>query len=340
MKTYCPHCEKTTDVEKIEKREKIEVRGETLEVNSRLLKCKVCKQEFDDRESKTDSLDTAYDLYRQKHKMMQPGDITALRERYGLTQVELASLLGWGLVTFSRYENGALQSEAHEKVLRMVERPDILLGLVQKAPDGALSDKRRVDLLKKLDCASANVLENVMLAIATSYEPSDFSGGKSFDIIKFKNVCKFFAKGGVWKTKLNKLLFYFDFISCRYHKRSVTGLRYAAADYGPVPDQYELLYSLLIAKGELRIEEVPMNEDVVGDKLFAVAPVDLDAFSDAEKKILQSVKSAFAKFSARQITDYSHQEHGYKATGIGRLISFEHAGRILLPRQDDEKKGK
>ena len=105
MKTYCPHCEKTTDVEAIEKREKIEVRGETFEVDSRVLKCKVCKQEFDDRESKTDSLDTAYTLYRQKHKMMQPADITALRERYGLTQVEVASLLGWGLVTFSRYEN-------------------------------------------------------------------------------------------------------------------------------------------------------------------------------------------------------------------------------------------
>ena len=264
--------------------------------------------------------------------MMQPADITALRERYGLTQVELASLLGWGLVTFSRYENGALQSEAHEKVLRMVERPDILLSLVQKAPDGVFSDKRRVELLKKLDCASANVLENVLLATATSYEPSDYSGGKSFDIIKFKNVCKFFAKGGVWKTKLNKLLFYFDFISCRYHKKSVTGLRYAAADYGPVPDQYELLYSLLIAKEELRIEEVPMNEDVVGDKLFAVAPVDLDAFSDAEKKILQSVKSAFAKFSAREITDHSHQEHGYKATAIGKLISFEYAKETTLPK--------
>lgn len=332
MKTYCPHCERTTDAEAIEKRESIEVRGETFEVNSRLLKCKTCKQEFDDRESKTDALDAAYSLYRKKHKMMHPADITALRERYGLTQGELSSLLGWGHVTFSRYENGALQSEAHEKVLRMVERPDILLGLIQKAPDGVFSDKRRVELLKKLDSASADVLENIMLATAISYEPSDYSGGKPFDIVKFKNVCKFFAKGGVWKTKLNKLLYYLDFAFYRLYETSVTGLCYAAADFGPVPDQYELLYSLLIAKEDLRIEEVPMNEDVVGDKLFAVAPVDLDVFSDAEKKLLQSVKLAFAKFSARQITDHSHQEHGYKATAIGKLISYEYAKQTQLPK--------
>jgi len=39
--------------------------------------------------------------------------------RYPITQEELGVLLGWGGATLSRYENGALQDEVHEKMLRM-----------------------------------------------------------------------------------------------------------------------------------------------------------------------------------------------------------------------------
>jgi len=44
--------------------------------------------------------------------MLSPYEIRELRKRYGLTQKELSLLLGWGSVTMSRYENGALQDVA------------------------------------------------------------------------------------------------------------------------------------------------------------------------------------------------------------------------------------
>lgn len=46
-----------------------------------------------------------------------------LREKYGLSQQQLARLLGWGRVTVQRYEKGALQDTAHDLLLRQLEDP-------------------------------------------------------------------------------------------------------------------------------------------------------------------------------------------------------------------------
>ena len=55
--------------------------------------------------------------------MLQPEDIREFRRRQGLSQKELSDPLGWGAVTLSRYENDALQSEAHERALRLAMQP-------------------------------------------------------------------------------------------------------------------------------------------------------------------------------------------------------------------------
>ena len=43
-------------------------------------------------------------------------EIVAIRESYGLSQVDLAKLLGWGEATISRYESKAIQDEAYRKI--------------------------------------------------------------------------------------------------------------------------------------------------------------------------------------------------------------------------------
>lgn len=43
-------------------------------------------------------------------------EIVAIRESYGLSQVDLAKLLGWGEATISRYESKAIQDEAYLKI--------------------------------------------------------------------------------------------------------------------------------------------------------------------------------------------------------------------------------
>ncbi len=60
-------------------------------------------------------------LYRRKHGLVSAQEIRALRERFGLTQAELARLLRLGANTLSRWEAGRnAQSEAMDTLLRLV----------------------------------------------------------------------------------------------------------------------------------------------------------------------------------------------------------------------------
>ena len=123
MIRVCPGCEKENDVKIVRGKEEIIVRGEPIEVDVEYFKCTVCGEEFDDPGSVDDPLEKAYRVYRKIHGMVQPEELRSFRTRYGLTQGEMGKLLGWGAVTISRYENGALQDESHDRTLHLLRDP-------------------------------------------------------------------------------------------------------------------------------------------------------------------------------------------------------------------------
>ena len=148
MKGLCASCEKETNLEIVKAKEVLEVRGEEINVAAEYFKCAECGVEFENTRGH-DAFNDAYREYRRRHNMLQPESIRDWRKSYGLTQRELSDLLGWGGATLSRYENGALQVDAHEKVLRLAMEPHNLLKLIGESPD-ALSNEKRERLVKEL----------------------------------------------------------------------------------------------------------------------------------------------------------------------------------------------
>ena len=60
-------------------------------------------------------------LYRKKHRLLSAEEIHALRDRYSLTQADLARLLRLGGNTVSRWESGRnVQNAAMDILLRMI----------------------------------------------------------------------------------------------------------------------------------------------------------------------------------------------------------------------------
>lgn len=326
MKGICPHCEKETELEKIRTEEEIKVRGEKIKVPLEYYKCKTCGNEFDDPRSDDDPLDKAYREYRRRHGMMQPEEIRDLRKRCGLTQNEMSRILGWGGATLSRYENGALQDETHEKTLRLVSDPRNLLRLIEDTP-GALSEEKRSRLTKELKAAEeeAYSFETIYEERFGKYKADEYSGFNKLDLAKLFNAIIFFCKGGVLKTKLNKLLFYADFRHFKEYGLSITGARYAHIPFGPAPDQYAYYLATLLEEGAIKAEEVVYTEEAIGEKFISVKQPDLSLFSDSELKILASVKDDFKKFTAKKVTEFSHGEKGYKETQTGQFISYAYA---------------
>lgn len=85
------------------------------------LKCPKCQEvvlRFDDARKLRQK---ALEIYRRKYGLLSADEIRSIRERFGLTQAELARLLRLGANTFSRWEAARnVQTAAMDMLLRMI----------------------------------------------------------------------------------------------------------------------------------------------------------------------------------------------------------------------------
>ena len=72
---------------------------------------------------------------------------------------------------------------------------------------------------------------------AMTNQPSVYSGYRSLSMEKVAAVGHLLISkiGSTFVTKMNKLMFYADFIHYKRHGYGITGLSYRALQYGPVP---------------------------------------------------------------------------------------------------------
>lgn len=331
MNAFCPNCEKETEQSFVDTIEETNVRGEMIPIHMEYYHCEECGEDFDIPRPDYDPLDAAYREYRHRKGLVQPEEIKKFRKELGLTQKEWSEVLGIGIATLNRYENGALQSEAHDQVIRLCMEPNNLLHVLENKPE-VLSKESRNRIYQHLrtkgqDCGG--LLEEAIEQFG-SYPPNLFSGFIRFDANKLFQAIKFFCfKDRVVKTKLMKLLFYADFKHFKENGISITGARYAHATHGPVPDQFETwLVAISEWENEITSEEQAFG-DYVGEVYISNEP-DWSIFSTSELAALALVKNKFQRFSAKQIREFSHLEQGYQNTKDGEIISYQYAQELQI----------
>ena len=72
MKKYCDKCKKEVSTKIINKIEKYDVCGESIEVEAKILVCAKCGEEFFCEELDNATLVEAYNEYRRRHKLLFP----------------------------------------------------------------------------------------------------------------------------------------------------------------------------------------------------------------------------------------------------------------------------
>ena len=332
MKISCPVCNNADNLEFIKGEKTIKVRQEPIIVKMECYRCPECGEEFRVLDPKSDPFDQAYRSYRAKHRMLQPEDIRTFRRKYGLTQGELANLLGLGGATLSRYERGQLQNKTHDMLIKMAMDPLKLRELVYNSTDIFQPEKRNkiLQTIEGIADSRISLFERVA-ATFQHHEADEYSGFKKFDSERFLGAVLYFCKGGVFKTKLNKLLFYADFKHFEEYTVSITGTRYAHVPFGPAPDGYDLYYPLLIHQGAIEVEEILYEgKDYTGEKYYAKKEPDLNTFSNSELRVLAYVKEYFESHNASDVSDLSHMEKGYRETDTGELISYRFAQDLKI----------
>jgi putative zinc finger/helix-turn-helix YgiT family protein len=331
MKAFCPNCEKETQQVFEKKTENVDVRGESIPVEFEYFHCDQCHESYEIQRPDYDPLEVAYREYRERRGLLQPEKIKELRKELGLSQKAFSNLLGVGIATLNRYENGALQSEAHDQVIRLTVQPENLIRILKEKPY-LLSENETNSLLMHLQKGGDDGADILGKAIDSygSYSPSTLSGHIRFDVNKFIQAIKFFCfNDKIVKTKLMKLMFYADHKHYKDYGISISGSRYAHANYGPVPDKFDTWLTAITEWSH----EVSREEQLFGDyfgEVYTSGQPDLSVFSTSEIASLAYVKEKFAAMNASEIRDFSHNEYGYQVTKNGALISYDFAENLQI----------
>lgn len=333
----CPLCDKIHEVEERKRFATITLKGDKVTYEERFYFCANAddeENEFETGAMTNENLLNARNAYRVKHGLLTSDEIVAIRESYGLSQVDLARLLGWGEATISRYESKAIQDEAYDTMLRLIkDNPLQALEFLKKNADKFPGLKRhdvRAKIVEKLDSYGKEYLTRQALEgeYASYEEPSDSNGFTLLDIDKLEAAISYIAErvSFLFKVKLMKMLWYVDALSYKENGSAITGLVYRHNEMGALPIGH---YSIMNLENLNVQEEVSANYD----SMLHVYPskgMDYSVLSDKDKTILDVVIKKFKNHKAQEIVDYMHEERAYIETNPGDIIPFSKAKEIRI----------
>lgn len=331
----CPLCDKMHEVEERKRTSTITIKGDKVTYEERFYYCVNADEdenEFETGSMTNENLLNARNAYRVKHGLLTSNEIIAIRDSYGLSQVDLAKLLGWGEATISRYESKAIQDEAYDTMLRLIkDNPLQALDFLKKNADKFPGLKRmeiRAKIVEKLDSYGKEYLTRQAIEgeYANFGEPSDSNGNTLLNIDKVEEVVSYFAEAvsNLFKVKLMKMLWYADALSFKTNGTAITGLVYRHNEMGALPIGH---YSLMNLEKLNVQEEVSINYDSMLH-VYPTKGMNYDGLSDDEKYVLDLVVKKFKNYKAQDIVDYMHKEKAYRDTKPGEIIPFSLAKEI------------
>ncbi len=333
----CPLCDRTHEIEERKRTTTIIIKGEEVTYEERFYFCANSDEdenEFETGAMTNENLLNARNAYRVKMGLLTSDEIVAIRESYGLSQVDLAKLLGWGEATISRYESKAIQDEAYDTMLRLIkDNPLQALEFLKKNSEKFSMVKRleiRAKIVEKLDSYGKEFLTRQTFEgeYANFEEPSDSNGFTMLDIDKIEAMISYIAESvnNLFKVKLMKMLWYSDVISFGNNGHSMTGMVYRHEGMGALPVGH---YSLMNLENLNVKEEMSCNYDTMLH-VYPTPNMDYSVLTDGEKAILDKVIIKFKDYKAKDIVDYMHDERAYRETKTGDIIPFSLAKEIRV----------
>ena len=301
-------------------------RGEEYEFEHTAWLCEDTGEQFTTDESDTASFLQVTNQYRAKYGIPYTDEIISVRKRYGISAAKMSLILGIGVNQYRLYEQGEVPSVSNGRMIRSVMNPKVMLEMVESSRNEmSLTDYEKI----------VNKVKSV-IADSEAYKLGQYeskwlfavprgagNGYAQQSIDKLKNILLYFIEksGGVFFTKMNKLLFYADFVAYRQTGKGITGLAYKAIQHGPVPVRWDRIYSFY---DEINQEIVQFSDGRAGTKLVSKLSPDMTEFDEDELKVLEFVCERFKSDTPTQISETSHQEEAWKRNiDSDQLINYE-----------------
>ncbi len=324
----CPICDEFHEVEERTRIVETIIKGELISYEETYLLC--CNSDEDENEFVTGKMENenllnARNAYRKVHNLLTSDEIVDIRGMYGLSQVDLAKLLGWGEATISRYESKAIQDESYDITLRTIRDNPLATFEYFNKNKASFSFKKAETIEKciksRFDSEGKEYLQRQLLRseYANYYNPCDENGFTVLDIDKIEAIISYFATKtkNLHKVRLMKMLWYADSLYFNLKNRTMTGLVYVHERFGALPIGHYTLVGL---------KNINMIEEYDGDNIvfhfYPNATIDYRCISKDELKILDIVIEKFVSWSTTDIVSYMHNEQAYLSTADDEIIPF------------------
>ncbi len=149
----------------------------------------------------------------------------------------------------------------------------------------------------------------------------------------YKNAVLYFIKycnnQYLHATKLNKLLYYLDFIHFRDHKNPVTGDTYTHKEYGPVPSRVDEILAMLKNEKAIDTETVGYKDrELIRFELKDPKKLDESVFSSGQKNLLKQICDEFGNWSTEKIVAQTHLEAPWFYSKPYEIVDYAYARDI------------
>ncbi|MES2764502.1 MAG: type II TA system antitoxin MqsA family protein [Bacteroidota bacterium] len=334
----CPICNSHSVKELKEHRERL-FRKESFQIIELFYKCENCSEEYTTTALDQINISLVHNEYRVRNKIPFPEEIKAIRLQYELSAVKMSEILGLGINSYRNYENGEIPSESNARLIQLAADPAEFNKLLHFArniqPDEIKALEYKIEQLLQIQTARKErpdtqdfVLSKLRSIMPDSLIiPNEFTGYKRPSIDRLGQMVLYFAeKIQPRKTRLNKLLFYSDFLCFKLYGYSMSGFPYRAINYGPVPEKYDTVFEHLESECIIRrnVEVIEGAETVM--EQFCPGKIDFnnELFDEKEIKVLDHIIATIGQLNTKDIVLKSHDEEAWKqCNGEKKIISYK-----------------
>lgn len=302
---------------------KYQIKNKEIEFDAERRFCSKCNSLVYDQKLDNNAGKQAISLYNKEYGLPKE-EIINLRKKYNLSQEQFSKIIGCAKKTLISYEQGkSIPNDIYMITLKtLIDNPDVIINIFDSNKE-RFSEKEYTVISDKLKKTDFELLGNL------DKKPSIFNGFTKFNSHKLVDLILMLSEKSILKTKLLKEMFYCDFLTYKNTGASITGLKYTKFQYGPVPENYELILNKLVSSNIINYD-VEYENNYECHYITAEQSIDKKEFTATELKIINQIKEYFKSYSSKDIVNFSHKEKAFIETNEFDEISYDYAFDINI----------
>lgn len=318
---------------------KLTFRKEVFKVRYVYFFCEKSEEKFTTSLLDEVNLKQVYFRYRKQNGIPTAETIKDIRAKYRVSNLLMGKILGLGQNSYRLYETGEMPSISNGRLINAIVETEEFEKQVELSKN-ILKPKEYAKLKSNIETIKSQEDKNKWLIqfenkLLNMEYPGEYTGYKKFDRNILSQVISFFdlKLKDLFKTHLNTLLFYSDFVNFKRTGYSITGCKYIAGKSWFIPEKHNELYILLNTDNKIIMKMHDFGDGHFGDVIKSNISFNKNLFTEAElnslnivvvnfKKTLKSdtlvnlVKSQIRNQAIKQNKLISYNKHAFGLEGM------------------------